>query len=241
MTEVRRRAVGAALSWPGSVVGLGTAALLHGLPVQDDGHTHVIVTDRRRSMAGLVPHRLQVAPTDVRTWAGFSLTSRRRTVVDCLMLLARAEAERLMAWVRTRDVLSGAELRRVAEVRAGHRGVAQLRSLIAATEEGALSELERLLHRLLHEAGIIGWAANERIVVGGRIVARADVLFAAESVIVEVDGRAFHTDFEGDRARLNTLTLAGFTVLRFTWTQLTERPAEVVGQIRAALREPRTR
>ena len=48
---------------------------------------------------------------------------------------------------------------------------------------------------------------------------------------VEVDGWAWHSDparFQRDRARQNTLVRGGWTVLRFTWLDLHERPAYVV-------------
>ncbi|MGV8967955.1 MAG: DUF559 domain-containing protein, partial [Cellulomonas sp.] len=48
---------------------------------------------------------------------------------------------------------------------------------------------------------------------------------------------AYHgqASFQSDRTRQNRLVNAGFTVLRFTWQDLTDRPAEVLRQIRAAL------
>ena len=57
-------------------------------------------------------------------------------------------------------------------------------------------------------------------------------------VAIEIDGWAFHSDadtFRKDRARQNAIVLAGWTVLRFTWHDLTVRPSEVVADIRAAL------
>ncbi|WP_123917633.1 endonuclease domain-containing protein [Georgenia muralis] len=125
--------------------------------------------------------------------------------------------------------------------RGGQPGVAQLRRLLAATTDGALSEGERRLHRLLHVAGLNGWEADQRIVVGGRVIARADVLFRVERLILEVDGRRAHPDFEADRARLNALTVAGYTVLRFTWRQLVDQPSNVLAQVGEALRRARTR
>ncbi|GAA4286704.1 hypothetical protein GCM10022262_10630 [Georgenia daeguensis] len=62
------------------------------------------------------------------------------------------------------------------------------------------------------------------------------MLFRKERLIVEVDGRRAHQDFEADRARLNALTVAGYTVLRFTWRQLVHEPGSVLEQIRAMLR-----
>jgi very-short-patch-repair endonuclease len=57
-------------------------------------------------------------------------------------------------------------------------------------------------------------------------------------VAVEVDGWAWHTDperFRRDRQRQNALVLAGWTVLRFTWHDLTHRPTEMIAEVRAAL------
>jgi len=53
-----------------------------------------------------------------------------------------------------------------------------------------------------------------------------------------VDGWAWHVDverFQADRRRQNRLVAAGWTVLRFTWHDLTGRPAEVIAEIRVAV------
>ena len=53
-------------------------------------------------------------------------------------------------------------------------------------------------------------------------------------LIVEVDGYRYHrapSAFEDDRERDVILTLAGWQVLRFTWTQLNDRPAWVAAAI----------
>ncbi|GAA1632546.1 PDDEXK family nuclease [Georgenia ruanii] len=55
-------------------------------------------------------------------------------------------------------------------------------------------------------------------------------------LVAEVDGRIAHADFEAERERLNALTLAGDTVLRFTWRQLVDRPWDVRDPSEAALR-----
>ena len=55
---------------------------------------------------------------------------------------------------------------------------------------------------------------------------------------MEVDGWAWHHQaerFRADRRKQNALVRAGWLPLRFTWHDLTERPAEVVAEIRAAL------
>jgi very-short-patch-repair endonuclease len=45
---------------------------------------------------------------------------------------------------------------------------------------------------------------------------------------------AYHVDvdrFRRDRSRQNALVTAGWTILRFTWADLTERPGYVVSAI----------
>ncbi|WP_345039459.1 endonuclease domain-containing protein [Georgenia daeguensis] len=234
--EVRLRAAGAALTWPDAILAYRTAGLLHGMPLHDDGTVHVVLPVRRQASRGVVPHYFDLHRRDVRRMLSFRLTSRRRTALDCLALLPYPEAERLMAWVRTREVITAADLVTAVRERRGTPGVRQLRRLEAATRSGALSEAERRLHRILHDAGITGWEADQRIVEGGSLLARADVLFRAARLIVEADGRRAHNDFEADRERLNSLMLAGYTVLRFTWRQLVERPWLVREQIETALR-----
>ena len=56
-------------------------------------------------------------------------------------------------------------------------------------------------------------------------------------VALEVDGMAYHVDvdvdrFRRDRLRRNDLVALGWTVLRFTWADLTERPGYVIAMIR---------
>ena len=61
-----------------------------------------------------------------------------------------------------------------------------------------------------------------------------DFAFVAQRVAIEIDGRAWHTAsdrFQNDRSRQNRLVLLGWTVLRFTWADLIERPDEVIRQV----------
>jgi very-short-patch-repair endonuclease len=72
----------------------------------------------------------------------------------------------------------------------------------------------------------------------------ADVFWPAHRLIVEVDGYQFHSSrwaFERDRRRDAAHTLAGYTVIRITWRQLTEEPMVVVAIIAGALQGSRVR
>ena len=60
---------------------------------------------------------------------------------------------------------------------------------------------------------------------------RVDTYIPAWSLIVEADGRTYHTkrsDFENDRRRDNLAVAHGYRVLRFTYRMLTEEPAEAL-------------
>jgi len=122
------------------------------------------------------------------------------------------------------------------------RWSAAARRLLAAARDGeAISE--RLLVRELRRAGIGGWVLGHRVPLPGR-TAFVDLAFVAEHVGIEVDGWAWHQTpdrFRIDRRRQNGLVLAGWTVLRFTWFDLTERPAYVIQEIRRALSASRSR
>ena len=107
------------------------------------------------------------------------------------------------------------------------------RRLLQAASDGARSEVERLLVKLLRAAGITGWRTNYP--VGGYEV---DVAFPRQKVAIEADGWAFHSDqevFQDDRERQNNIALLGWQVLRFTWLDLTEYPQRVIAEIRFAI------
>ncbi len=58
-----------------------------------------------------------------------------------------------------------------------------------------------------------------------------DFLFDDIKLILEIDGREHHGSreaFEADRRRQNQLVEAGWTILRFTATQVTSEPSEIV-------------
>jgi very-short-patch-repair endonuclease len=118
------------------------------------------------------------------------------------------------------------------------RGNPLLRCIATGLTAGAEAESERLLHRLLRRHHIGGWLPNYRVVVRGAVRARVDAAFVEHRLAVEVDGYANHSKdgaFQRDRSRQNMLMLLGWTVLRFTWADLSDRPEYVVSTIEAAL------
>jgi very-short-patch-repair endonuclease len=122
-----------------------------------------------------------------------------------------------------------------------HSGARQLRHVIRDLSTGARSEAEGRAMALLRGNGISGWIANHRVRAGARWYV-LDLAFPAQRLAVEIDGRAFHSDpqaFQRDRHRQNDLVAAGWTILRFTWSDLVQRPDYVVQAILEALRTSR--
>ncbi|MGV8977518.1 MAG: DUF559 domain-containing protein [Cellulomonas sp.] len=236
-----QQAHAARLTWPDSVVCLGTAARLHRLPVPDDGLVHVVVPSPRASRGILTRHEFPLGPRDVTRMGQVAVTTRSRTVLDCLGRLTDVESEALTAWVLTRRLLGADELASAIAERPGSWGNRRRRRALLDMRAGAASPAERRLHRLLRSAGLTGWLPNEPLSGHLGIYANADVFFPDVCLVVEIDGMAFHgrDRFQADRTRQNLLVGAGCTVLRFTWEDLTQRPKVVIAQIEASLRRLR--
>jgi very-short-patch-repair endonuclease len=125
-----------------------------------------------------------------------------------------------------------------AQARVGLPGAPQLRRLVGKVSGGARSAAERLLHKLFRQSGLTEWDANAEIRDSAGVIGVVDVAFRRVRLVIEIDGWAFHSTperFQRDRQRQNRLTAAGWTVLRFTWRDLTERPEHVVETVRRLL------
>lgn len=233
----RKLAYAAWLTWPDSVLCLGTAARLHGLPVPDDGLVHVLVPHPRAARGALTPHEFAVLPADVERAGRTNVTTLPRTIFDCVGRLDDRESERLMIWVLTRELLGRDELQRAIAERPRRWGNTRRRRAVDHTRTGAMGPAERRLHAILSGAGVTGWLADQPVYDDAGLIGRVDVLFAGARLVIEIDGMAYHgaDRFQADRTRQNRLVRAGFTVLRFTWADLTERPAEVLAQILTTL------
>jgi very-short-patch-repair endonuclease len=115
----------------------------------------------------------------------------------------------------------------------GHHGSSEAGRLIIAAADRADSAAERLLVKLLREAGITGWVLGYPF---GPY--RIDVAFPAAKLAVEVDGWAWHVDaerFRNDRRKGNAIAHEKWDLLRFTWHDLDGRPRETVKEIEAMI------
>ena len=69
----------------------------------------------------------------------------------------------------------------------------------------------------------------------GVLIARADLCYRTERVVVEYDGMNHRERLAADNRRHNQLTDAGFRVLRFTANDILHRQASVVAIVRRVL------
>lgn len=190
------------------------------VPRDSNGRTHPRSRVRRRDLK----------PADVVELRGLAVTALPLTVVEAAV--RRGGGARLMdsALQRHTDLsaLWHAHLRNK-----GRYGSPAARRLLQAAADGARSEAERLLVKLLRDNGITGWQTNYPV---GKY--KVDVGFPKEKVAIEADGWAFHSDqedFQNDRERQNYIMLLGWQVLRFTWLDLVEYPERVLAVIRSAI------
>jgi hypothetical protein len=226
-----------------------SAAELHGLPhIRNAGAIVSIPHRLSNRFPGVVVHESTDLDdqwiTDV---DGLPTTTIGRTLFDLGSVLPkpvhRSVVEQSVADRRTSihdlaDVLA-------ALGRRGRPGTTPMRELLEEIGPGAAlaeSQLERMFLDLIFGVGVPAPQLQADLPWRTRASGRVDFLFPEHRLIVECDGRRWHTTseaFERDRRRDNLAQLAGWSVLRFTWEDLTSRSGTVLQQVKAALRTSR--
>lgn len=210
-----------------------TAAWWHGLTRFAPDIVDVTVgrTATGRCHGGTRLRRRNLDPRDVVEVRRLRATAKPLTVLEAAT--QRRDGAKLMDSALQRHVDLRA-LWRTQLRNKGRYGSPAARILLQAAADDARSAAERLLIKLLREAGITGWKAN--FPLGGY---KVDVAFPGAKIALETDGWAFHSDadaFQVDRKRQNAIALLGWQVLRFTWLDLTVYPERVITTICEALR-----
>jgi len=238
---VRDRA--ALLAVPHGVLAGPSAARRHGMAVRDPRTFLAVGPAYHARIPQVRLIRDALADPDVQVIDGVPLTGQERTVVDCLRLLPERDAVEFLDRALRAGWITPERLAWRAHDLAGRRGGPRLARMSRLAGSGARSAAERLAVQLLRRAGITDWSLNVEIHDERGLIGVGDVVFRKHRLVVEIDGRAYHSDpasFQRDRERQNRLVAAGWTVLRFTWHDLTHRPGYVVATVQAMLtRSPR--
>lgn len=229
-----------------SVVSHEAAAALHGLTTYKPGPVTVTVPhgDHERPPAYEVRQSTDLRPHHVTTVDGLPVTTPARTLVD---LAARRRPDRLA------QALDDAHLTRLCRVgdvlalydelrRPGKHGMRLLGRLLASRGPGYVppeSVLERRLLKVLAAGGLPAPVRQAALPWRPHAPQRVDLLYPAERVIIEVDGRRWHSRTDQmalDRQRDREAQNHGYGVYRFVWEEITKQPDMVCATVRTALR-----
>jgi len=208
------------------------AAYWHGLLERAPAEIELTVPHRRkpRTQPGLVIRRRDLHHVDLVGRRHLWLTAVPLTVLETAVALP--DGSSFLDRALQRHVRFPTAYRAFCR-NMGRTGSSAAGRLLVAAADRADSAAERLLVRILRDAGITGWVLGHPFGPW-----RIDLAFPREKVAVEVDGWAWHVDaqrFANDRRKQNALVRARWDPLRFTWHDLDGRPGEVVGEIRATL------
>ncbi len=223
----------------------GLSAAEHwGLPtppaVRGNTEPHIVVSvppDAPRSQRrGVRGRRIRLPAEHLTTHRGLVVTTPARTWLDCaaditmahLIALGDAALRSRLASLRDLDEMTRWAFRR--------RGVVNARRAIPLLDPRAESPTESIVRALLVLAGLPQPECNVDIHAHGRWIARVDLCWREERVIVEYDGAVHLQERQRrrDAVRRNELLEAGWLVITLTADDL-QRPASMVRQVERAL------
>jgi very-short-patch-repair endonuclease len=146
------------------------------------------------------------------------------------------ELEAALADGIAREMVTEEELEEaLGRLPSNHPGAARIRALLRL-DSGTIrtrSDGERVLRRLLREAGLPQPASNVRF---GECI--LDLYWPDLRLVVELDGFPGHRSrakFESDRRRDQVLAAAGIQTLRITGRQLESEPLAVIARLAMAM------
>lgn len=157
---------------------------------------------------------------------GFQVTDEADTILTLSRELVVQRLESLVDSVLARKSCHPSDLARVVESASGSPGVGKLAAVVGPRLPDAYqpptTELERLLYRVLDHTVVPAYTRQLPFTFL-RVEATVDAYVPAWRLIVEGDGRRWHTrraDHDRDRLRDNEATAHGYAVLRFSYEML---------------------
>jgi very-short-patch-repair endonuclease len=215
-----------------------TAAWLHGLdlPPCDPIEITLPQLSRISHLSGVSLTRSDYFETEACEVTGLPATSRTRTIADLARRLSLAEGVVVIDMsLRSRLVELG-DIGGWITAHPRHRGIRRLRRATALADAGSESPMETRLRVLLVTDGLpkpcVQFPLHSDT---GVFLARPDLFYPDQRLIVEYDGATHRDSVAADNRRHNRLTDAGYRVLRFTAGDILHRPATVTGLVRRAL------
>jgi hypothetical protein len=237
------RAALVAVSEPDSAASHVTAALVHGLRVPGHLHDREHITiprpERRPHRPRLQLHTARLPEDDVVVLEGVPVTTVARTLVDLCRSWPRLDAVCAVEDALRRELVVRDDLDLSSWRLTRTPWIIRARSRFNAADPRSQSPLETQARLVLMDAKLP--TPESQLVVelptGGR--AYLDLGYRRQQVGIELDGRDVHAmprALYNDRVRQNALTSLGWTILRFTWTDVTRGRDSFVATVAAALR-----
>ena len=219
-----------------AVLSHSTAAAAWELRRVGSGAIHVTVprdTGRRRRNGIRVHRSTTLEPLDTTTVRAIPITAAVRTIIDLAATLSGRPLEHVLDLAEQRRLIDFAELRQRLADRPGRPGSPSLQAVLSLYTAGSTvtrSEMEERFLRALRPTTVCDGRTSTPALKESRSISRGGTCgWSSRSTATAITGR--RSMFESDRERDVMLAVAGWQVLRFTWTQLTERPAWVAGAV----------
>jgi len=190
----------------------------------------VAITSARgsgRKRRGIRVHRQRLVPADLTRRRGIPTTTPTRAIFDVAATWPPRALEELILLASSKGLLNDARLGHLCDL--GLPGSRSLKRLIGSEIPFVRSTAEIAYLRISDSLGIERPLVNATIEALGRHY-EVDFHWPQLRLIVEVDGYAFHgsrSQANRDRDREQILSMAGWSVHRFTRDQIVDDPGEV--------------
>ena len=195
-----------------------------------------------RRIRGAIVHRRRASDDpSVVVFDGIPATDVERTLLDLAAVITPRRLALALEDALRRGSTTLESMRELVHGQKGRAGLRTLRQLLDARDDRdslVESRLESALLRLLTAHALPLPVPQHRVMDGAGFVARLDFAYPQYRLGVETDGYRWHGGLERrtrDLRRENRLKLLGWTVLRFSWDDVHNRPETVASQIGAAL------
>jgi hypothetical protein len=234
LTDRGRFAAAVLAGGAGAVLSHRSAAALWGLMAESEMLDITVPGRRRAPQPGIALHTGRLFPDAVTRVDGIPTTSLARTLLDLAEVVTVPE---LVACIdKTGNRLRPGLMSSMMNAHRGRRGLKPLRlALLITRPQDVLtrSELERRALRLIAAAGLPEPEVNVRL-----YRYEVDLLWRAQRLVVELDGRRWHDTPARDRdyRRDVNLLCSGYSVMRLTWRQVVNDPVWVTRRLHHALR-----
>ena len=171
---------------------------------------------------------------------GIPCTGIGRTVLDVASVVSRERLEHTIDAVLRQGLLRLEDMYAVlvSHSRQGRTGCGPFRDALEerrGDDAVPLSAWSRMVSDLLTDFGLERPVFEHRVCdPSGELLAQVDLAYPDHRVAIELDSKRWHLNsvsFERDPRRRNALTVIGWTVLTFTWSDYVDRPNQLCNTV----------